>query len=150
MTGKLTFDWWSFVAVYTGDVVSSSSVGSSSVTSHASHVTTEVPQPSANGQSAISNLLCNQDHAVMPLSSQSGSTMQGGVGRGFMWLSSLVRWSVSHWRSSMSRSWTNLKLEGHSVERMYLRQRCFDGSLPQWMKPLQNHASLQRWAVKPF
>ena len=24
-----------------------------------------------------------------------------------------------------------VKLEGHSVERMYLRQRCFDGSLAQ-------------------
>ena len=24
-----------------------------------------------------------------------------------------------------------LKLEGHSVERMYLRQRCFDSSLAQ-------------------
>ena len=30
----------------------------------------------------------------------------------------------------------HLKLEGHSVERMYLRQRCFDGSLAQWIKPL--------------
>jgi len=28
------------------------------------------------------------------------------------------------------------KLEWHSVERMYLRQRCFDGSLAQSIKPL--------------
>jgi len=27
------------------------------------------------------------------------------------------------------------KLEGHSVERIYIRQRCFDGSLAQWIKP---------------
>jgi len=30
---------------------------------------------------------------------------------------------------------SGIKLEGHSVERMYLRQRCFDCSLPQWIKP---------------
>ena len=36
---------------------------------------------------------------------------------------------------SISLSEIPRKLEGHSVERMYLRQRCFDGSLPQWMKP---------------
>jgi len=39
-------------------------------------------------------------------------------------------------------------LEGHSVERMYLRQRCSDGS--RWIKPFQNHASLQRRAANTY
>ena len=30
---------------------------------------------------------------------------------------------------------TKTQLEGHSVERSYLRQRCFNGSLAQWIKP---------------
>ena len=39
----------------------------------------------------------------------------------------------------------NVKLEGHSVERMNLRRGCFDGSLAQWIKPcLKKHSSLQR------
>jgi len=41
----------------------------------------------------------------------------------------------------------HFELEGHSVERMYLRQSCSDGS--RWIKPLKSHASLQpntyRW-----
>jgi len=40
------------------------------------------------------------------------------------------------------------KLEGHSVERMYLRQRCSDGS--RWIQPFWNHASLQRRAANTY
>jgi len=36
------------------------------------------------------------------------------------------------------------RLEGHLVERMYLRRSCSHGS--RWIKPFENHASLQRRA----
>ena len=39
-------------------------------------------------------------------------------------------------------------MEGHSVERIYLRQRCSHGS--RWIKPFENHASLQRRAPNTY
>ena len=42
--------------------------------------------------------------------------------------------TVSPRKISCKQSQQN-ELEGHSVERTYLRQRCFDGSPTQWMKP---------------
>jgi len=48
-------------------------------------------------------------------------------------------------------TWTDSKhrqLEGHSVERIYLRQMCSHGS--RWIKPFQNHASMQRRAPNTY
>ena len=41
----------------------------------------------------------------------------------------------NHWLQETDDVLKYNKLEGHSVERMYLRQRCFDGSTAQWIKP---------------
>ena len=55
-------------------------------------------------------------------------------------------WKIAKvFRGINSSSWKipeYFKLERHSVERMYLRQRCSHGS--RWIKPFLNHASLQR------
>ena len=53
-----------------------------------------------------------------------------------------------HLRSIAYLTASNYKLEVHSVVRMYLRQRCFDGS--QGIKKFQNHASLQRRAANTY
>jgi len=38
---------------------------------------------------------------------------------------------IEYFSKSLKVTQGHSKLEGHSVERMYLRQRCFDGSLAQ-------------------
>jgi len=55
----------------------------------------------------------------------------------------MPQWDIRSCKANVCQFQCQYQLEGHSVERMYLRQSCSHGS--RWIKPL-NHASLQRLA----
>jgi len=63
--------------------------------------------------------------------------------RGIIRLSEMPQWDIRSCKANVCQFQCQYQLEGHSVERMYLRQSCSQGS--RWIKPL-NHASLQRLA----